>query len=312
MRPLLPLLLAGVLLATTPASISAQADTPPLRIGVTLPAYGSWVANVGGERVAVVPILPEGADPHIYRPSPDDLERLTTLDAVVENGLGHDAYLDELLTAADRADLPRIRPADGGALLQTASGVANGHSFLSILGATREIRHLADSLGRLDPDAADAYRANARAYIVRLRRLLADALARLETLGPGATRIPIATVHEGYDYLFHELGLEVAAVIQPRHGVEPSAKQLADTIRRIREAGVKVLFTEMDFAKRYVDTLYRETGCRVARLTHGTGPTSAEGVPIEERFEHDLRTNLDAILEALGDNRAEPGGQPSP
>ncbi|MCG8459865.1 MAG: zinc ABC transporter substrate-binding protein, partial [Holophagales bacterium] len=111
---------------------------------------------------------------------------------------------------------------------------------------------------------------------------------------PGAARAPVGTVHDGYAYLFQELGLRIHAVVQPRHGVDPTAKQLADAVERIRRAGIRVLFTEMDFAKAYVDTLYRETGCHIARLSHITG-----GEPGPERFESDMEANLDAILDAL-------------
>ena len=44
--------------------------------------------------------------------------------------------------------------------------------------------------------------------------------------------------------------LRVAAVIEPRHGVQPTARQLADTIDRIKAANVHVLFAEKYFASR--------------------------------------------------------------
>lgn len=278
--------LALACLAACPA---AGSPARPLRIGVTLNPYYSWVANLGGSAVTVVPVVPAGADPHSYQPRPEDLAALASLDAVVANGLGHDAFLEPMLKAAGRDGLRRLDPNRGVPLLPGASGGANSHSFLSVLAASQQIQTLAKELSRLDPEDASLFEENARAYTKRLRHLLAEALSRLEGLDLSAVRI--ATVHDGYAYLFSDLGLTVQAVVQPRHGLEPSAQQLADTIARIRSARVNVLFTEMGLDRRYVDTIERETGCRIFRLTHMAG-----GDDSKDRFERDTRANLEAIV----------------
>lgn len=278
--------LAAAALATYPA---ASSPARPLRIGVTLNPYYSWVANVGGSAVTVVPVVPSGADPHSYQPRPEDLAALSSLDGVVVNGLGHDAFLEPMLRAAGKDGLARLDPNRGVPLLRGASGGANSHSFLSVLAASQQVQTLAKELASLDPEDADLFEENARAYTKKLRHLLADALARLEAVDVSSVRI--ATVHDGYAYLFSDLGLEVRAVVQPRHGLEPSAQQLADTIARIRAAGVSVLFTEMGLDRRYVDTIEKETGCRIFRLTHMAGGDDSKG-----RFERDTKANLDAIV----------------
>jgi len=263
-----------------------------LRVGVTLHPYYSWVSIVGGSSVVAIPIVPPAADPHSFQPRPEDLAAIASLDAVVENGLGHDAFLEPMLEAAGRRRLPRLLPNVNVPLLPGASGGANSHSFLSITAASQQIQSLAKELGRLDAAHADLYGDNARVYVKRLRGLLADALRRLE--GKDLTRVHIATVHDGYGYLFSELGLHVDAVVQARHGIEPSARQLADTIDRIKAAHVNLLFTELGLDRSYVDTIERESGCRLRRLTHIAG-----GPCTPERFEKDMKANLDAIVDGV-------------
>jgi zinc transport system substrate-binding protein len=244
---------------------------------------------VGGSAVTAVHVVPSGADPHSYQPRPEDLAALSSLDAVVVNGLGHDAFLEPMLEAAGKGGLKRLDPNRGVPLLPGASGGANSHSFLSVLAASQQVQALAKELASLDPEDASLFEENARTYTKRLRHLLAEALASLDGLDLSAVRI--ATVHDGYAYLFSDLGLEVRAVVQPRHGLEPSARQLADTIARIQAARVNVLFTEMGLDRRYVDTIEKETGCRIFRLTHMAG-----GDDSKDRFERDTKANLDAIV----------------
>ena len=279
---------------------AAEATRPPLRVGVTLNPYFSWVANVGGSAVTVVPVVPPGADPHSYQPRPEDLVALASLDAVVTNGLGHDTFLEPMLRAAGKENLARLDPNRGVSLLPDASGGANSHSFLSVLAASQQIQTLAKELGALDPGDASLFEENARIYTKKLRHLLAEALSRLDAVD--LTSVHIATVHDGYAYLFSDLGLKVEAVVQPRHGIEPSARQLADSIARIRAAHVNVLFTEMGLDPRAVEAIEKETGCRLVRLTHMAGGEDSAG-----RFERDTKTNLDAIvaiLTAVGKRRS--------
>ena len=90
------------------------------------------------------------------------------------------------------------------------------------------------------------------------------------------------------------------AVIEPGHGLKPTASQLAKTIDEIKRLDVDVIFTEMAFADKYVETIHAETGIRIRRLSHLThGEYSAEG------FEIGLRKNLEALTNALIDAHQE-------
>jgi zinc transport system substrate-binding protein len=141
------------------------------------------------------------------------------------------------------------------------------------------------------------YKKNARAYAHKLRKMLSAALVKIDGIDTNILRI--ATVHDGYAYLFQELGIEVAAVVQPRHGIEPSARQLQDTIKRIKRANVNILFTELDYTKKYVDIIFQETGCRIYSLSH-----VSKGEYSKDFFEKSMQKNLDDIVEALTETTA--------
>jgi len=276
-----------------------------LTVGVTLHPYYSWVANIAGDTVEILPAIPAEVDPHSYQPRPQDLEKLGTMDAIVVNTLGHDAYVDNMLKAAGRESIQRIKPNSGIALIPSAHKSYsfqnsneekvsyNSHTYVSLLGAVQQVNTIASDLARLVPEHARTYEENARNYNKKLRKILRAANQKLKQ-AEKADSLRIATVHDGYAYLFQELGIETDAVVQPRHGIEPSARQLADTIKRIKKAHVNVLFTEVDYQKKYVDTIYQETGCRLYSLSHiSNGPYSAD------KFIRDMQNNVDVIVNAL-------------
>ncbi len=276
-----------------------------LKIGVTLHPYYSWVKNIVGDRAEVIPIIPPNTDPHSYQPTPKDMAVLNDIDVLVVNNLGHDEFIKPMLKAVNRKDLVIIDTSKGLPLIPVQRHVYafekdsannqvayNSHTYISITGSIQQIQNIARQLGRLCPEDAKIFRKNSRAYARRLRKMLANALHQLENVD--TTDLRIATVHDGYAYLFQELGVEVAAVVQPRHGIEPTPRQLEDTIKRIKRAKVNILFTELDYKKKYVDIIYKETGCRIYSLSHiSNGPYSADF------FEKCMKKNLDTIVKAL-------------
>lgn len=309
-RPVGPIILVLVVSLFLLSGMTHQAAAAEkLKVGVVLHPYYSWVTNIAGDAAEVVPLIPADQDPHSYQPRPEDLANLSRIDVIVVNGLGHDEFIFSMLEAADCQDIETIRPNDGLPLIPVFEEVDdmeddgargnnrvsyNSHSYIAITGAIQQINSIARELARLDPENAELYRQNALAYTRRLRKMLAGALTSINELD--ISRYSIATVHDGYAYLFQELGLQTVAVIQPRHGIEPSAKQLADTIDRIKAARVNVLFAELDYDKKYVDIVFEETGCKIYSLSHISHDTFTP-----EKFETDMQHNLDTIVQALSD-----------
>lgn len=291
-------------------TVGAAPQERRLKVGVTLRPYYSWVANIVGDApVDVVPALGPDVDVHNYQPSPRDLERLAGLDAIVVNGLGHDAFIKGMIEASGNRSIKVINPNRGVPLIPYRRGQAhhhakekekgkpppvktavNPHTFLSLTSAVQQVYVLERELSALRPAHAAAFRKNARAYARRLRKLKAEATSRLAP----ARDARVATVHDGYSYFLQEFSIGVAAVIEPAHGVGPSAKELAATIEAIRKADVRVVLSELAFPKSLVETIRKESGTRVYVIDHvNSGEFSAD------RFEKAMRANVDVLVKAL-------------
>jgi len=280
------------------AGAAYSADMP--RIGVTLHPYYSFVAAIVGDTAEVVPLIGEGFNPHNYRPQPEDIKKSMTLDALVVNGIGHDEFAFETIEAANMKDRLPLVFANKDVSLIPVSGhldgkkVVNPHTFVSVTASVRQVYTIAKELGGIFPENANLYRKNARTYANKLRKMKAEYMVRIADLPSMDFRC--ATIHGGYDYLFQDFGLQVTAVIEPDHGLKPTASQLAKTIDEIKRLGVDVIFTEMAFPDQYVETIHEETGIRIRHLSHLThGEYSRDG------FEKGLRANLEALTNALVD-----------
>ncbi|MBF3116957.1 zinc ABC transporter solute-binding protein, partial [Pseudomonas aeruginosa] len=130
-----------------------------------------------------------------------------------------------------------------------------------------------------------------------LRALRADALARLNKAPAADFRV--ATIHGAYDYLLREFGLEVTAVVEPAHGIEPSPSQLKKTIDQLKALDVKVIFSEIDFPSTYVETIQRESGVKLYSLSHISYGDYSAG-----KYEEEMARNLDTVVRAIQESGA--------
>jgi len=265
----------------------------PLRIGVTLHPYYSWTANViaGVPGAEVVPVLPGEIDAGNYQPSPDDIAKLAKLDAIVINGIGHDDFIRPMIKASGNDHLVVIEVNAETPLVKGAHGDAvNSHTFLSFENAIAQSKLIAKKLGQLRPGDAAAFSTNARAYGDKLRAIETAAATQLAH----AKIKRVVTVHDGYTYLLQEFGIELAGVVQPAHGLTPSAKELADMIELVKAQHITVVLSEEDFPAKLLATLTDATGAKVYIISH-----VAVGTYSPSEFETAMAANAETLVKAL-------------
>ncbi len=267
-----------------------------LNIGITLHPYYSYVTNIVGDRATVTPLIDAGFNPHAYKLSPADLTRLNDMDAIVVNGIGHDHFAIE---AIEQLKLPTLTVIEANAqvpLLSKPGGkVHNPHTFVSIDAAIRQVYTIAKALAKMDPSNSQYFLKNALTYANKLRGIKRSALVQIAPLD--FSHIRIASTHGAYGYLLQEFGLTVSAVVEPAHGVSPSASQLQSTIEKIKQANVQVLFTELNMANQYVSVIEKASDTRLFQFSHMTYG-AYRGDLVESDMAHNLNTLVDALTYA--------------
>jgi len=272
---------------------ASPAFAQTLKVGVTLHPYFSWTKNVVGTLPGyeVRPILPGEIDAGDYQPRPEDIKKLTDLDAIVVNGIGHDDFIFPMIKASGNSKIVIIRPNDATPQIKALRGnTVNSHTFISFNNAIQQTYAIQKALTTLRPKDAAALQANAADYARRLRVIKAKAASQLAE----ARVTRVVTVHDGYGYLLQEFGLEVAGVVQPAHGLTPSATELRDMVRLLQREKIKVVFSEETFPPPLLKVLSDEAGVKVYTISHiASGPFTAD------RFEREMQTNVETMIKAL-------------
>jgi zinc transport system substrate-binding protein len=285
-------LLASALVAALPTIAAAQAR-PVLKIGITLHPYYSWTANVVGKLPGyeVRPILPGEIDAGDYQPRPEDIKKLVDLDAIVINGIGHDDFIMPMIKASGNKHIVIIRVNDETPQIKSAHGTGvNSHTFISFTNAIQQTYAIAKAIGALRPADAAALEQNAADYARRLRVIKAAAATKLAD----AKITRVVTVHDGYGYLLQEFGLQVVGVVQPAHGLTPSAAELKQMVALLQREHIKVVFSEATFPEALLNVLREEAGVKVYQITH-----ISSGAFTADKFEREMQANVDTMVRAL-------------
>lgn len=278
-RGLLVVALAGGLACRGPAPAAVET---PIRVAVSVPPQAYFVDRIGGERVLTQVMVPTGAEPHSYEPSPQQV--LTLGGARLYVKIGHPDFpfekqhLEPLLAAqpalevVDMAAGVELLPVgagvelreDGGgpgpSLPRPTGGETDPHIWLAPSAVRIACANIAAALVRVDPSGETIYREN-------LRRLLDD-IDRLDrelraTLG-GVRGRSFLVLHPAWGYFAEEYGLEQVAV--ETGGKEPSAARLVALIDAARRAGVRAVFIQRGFAEHGARVLAREIGAEVITI----------------------------------------------
>ena len=270
-----------------------------LRVGVTLQPYYSFVSNIVGDKMEVVPaIRGDIYDVHNYKARPEDIKKMATLNILVVNGIGHDEFIYGIVRSARMGGKIKIINANKGVSLMPVSGmrtktrVMNPHSFISITSSIQQIYTIARELGQIDPANKAYYNKNAQVYAQKLRNMKAAAITKVNHLKNLNMRV--ATSHAGYDYLLSEFGLRVRAVIEPAHGVEPSASDIKAIIDTIKRDKIDVVFVDAQAPNKYSTTIQKATGVRIRSLSH-----MSRGAYTKDGFERFMKYNLDSLTSAM-------------
>ena len=210
----------------------------------TFTVLADLARNVAGDRLLVRSIVKPGAEIHGYQPTPSDIERASTADLIVENGLGLELWAQRFTAAA--GDVPTITLSEGMQPLlieeDVYAGKPNPHAWMSPKRTMRYVDRLVEAFSRLDPAGADAFAANGTAYKQQLAQLDRDLRAALETI-PIERRL-LVSCEGAFSYLAQDYGLEEAYLWPVNAESQVTPKRMARLIATVRDRGVPAVFCE--------------------------------------------------------------------
>ncbi len=299
---------AALLLGGCAANGEELPETGELNVLATTTIAADVVKEVGGELVRVETLLPPGVDPHSFEPSPKDMVRATEARVIFASGAGLETFLEPLLRSAGGEEKV-VYLSQGVTLIHAPEELAHTgedehegqetgdpHTWFDPANVSIWAENVAEALGELDPDHAEQYRQNARAYQARLEEL--DAWIREQVAQIPAERRKLVTDHASFTYFANRYGFEQVGAVIPGYSTaaEPSAQELARLEDRIRDVHVMAVFVGEAISPSLVERVAQDTGVRLVRLY--TASLSEPGGPAPTYIEL-MQYDVEQIVNVL-------------
>ncbi|HLO50787.1 MAG TPA: metal ABC transporter substrate-binding protein [Kamptonema sp.] len=306
--------------APTPASTSvsspskdSQAIAKPLVVTTVAPIT-NIISNIGGDRVEVKGIIPEGADSHTFEPRPSDSELLSKANLIITNGL-HLESPTEKLANASKPKNTKIYELGNNTItgndwlfdfsFPKEKGDPNPHLWVNPKYAEAYAKLAAEQLTQLDPAGKDYYATNLKNYLQRLDEL--DKATRAIVASIPEKNRKLLTYHDSWAYWAREYGFEVIGAIQPSDFKEPSAQDVAKLVDQVRKTGVPAIFGSEVYPSKVEEQIAREANIKTANTADdelpGEGSANAmENTNPEHTYIGMMVNNLRILATNLGGN----------
>lgn len=271
----------------------------PLVVAST-PVVADIVRQVAGDAAEVKQVMPANADPHDYEPRPDDVKAVAGAKVVVESGNELDHWMEELVGQAGENPVElviapdhtphKVKPAEGGhgheeeeaehaGEEEEHAGEWDPHWWHDPRNVESAVVAIRDELAKSTPADADAYRANADAYLKKVQALDAGIEACMNQVPAGQRKL--VTSHDAFGYFTERYGITTIGAATPSNSAsaQPSAGALAELAGVVRREKVKAIFPESAVNPELAKTIARQTGAKADYVLYGDtlGPEGSPG-----------------------------------
>jgi zinc transport system substrate-binding protein len=298
-------------LATLAGSASAAAQPrAPIEVAVSVPPQAYFVERIGGEHVRVQVMIPDGAVPETYSPTPRQRAALDRARAYVL--VGHPDFAFERvhivphlarrpgITVIDMLQ-PHERSEAASTSARRAERAGDPHVWLSPAVVAASAVEIERSLTALAPEHGEEFRANLALFLSEIEALDASVRSSLGALPREPGSRSFLVVHPAWGWFAEDYDLVQIAI--EAHGKEPAPAELIPLIEEARASQLRVVFVQRGYSQRRAELIAGEIGAEVVELD----PLARDWLDNMTRVAATLRKALGAS--ALGGNAAgERGG----
>ena len=254
-----------------------------LNVVATTPDLASIANAVGGDHIDLTVLAKPTEDPHFVDAKPSLILKLNRADVVIEGGAELEIgwlprLLDESRNVKLAADAPgHIACAQGVPLKEIPTSLdrskgdihaaGNPHYVVDPANAKIVARNIAEAFCALDEKSAAAYRANLQKFTEALDTKLVEWQKKLEPFKGQQ----VVAYHNSWLYFGDRFGLNIDIFLEPKPGVPPTPRHLAEVILKMKQDKVHVILVDPYLDRRTAETVAAKTEATVVDVAQFPG-----------------------------------------
>lgn len=283
-------------LAFSGCSRQSEDTSGKVKVSVSFNAMQELVSVVGGDKVSITTIVPDGTEPHDFEPKGRDMETLSKADIFVYNGLGMESWAKDAVKAAGNKKLIAVEASKGAELIKLTDpeeirehGDYDPHTWLSLKNAITAAQNIRDALDKADPENKTYYDKNCEDFIAKVDSVYTEYSTKFAAL-PSKN---IVTGHAAFGYMCRDFGLTQNSIEDVYASGEPTAQQLAKLVDYCKANGVKTVFVEEMASPQTSKTLANQVGAKTVQIY--TIESSEDNKSYLDRMIFDLNAFYDSL-----------------
>ena len=226
------------------------------------------VQNIGGNKINLIGVVPEGVNSHTFEMIPSDIIKINDADLIILDGLNLEADIEqtaENIICKNPNNIELLKLGDntiskGDWIFDFSfpkdKGDPNPHLWLNVEYAIKFANLTRDKLIEMDPSNSQYYIENSNKYTKLLKQLDEGIKKSVETI-PVENR-KLLTYHDSWAYFAPRYGMEVIGAIQASDFSDPSPKDIADLINQVRIEQIPAIFASEVFPTNIIDQIAKE------------------------------------------------------
>lgn len=298
------LLFSVTLMIACSVKKESRVENRKLKIVTTTGMIQDAVEHVVGDRAEVIALMGPGVDPHLYKATQGDLEKLTSADIIFYNGLHLEGKMGEVFEKLGRLkpviavskDIPESR-------LRTIPGFNNTHDphiWFDVNLWGEAVKAITGFMVTYDSASARFYQNNSSAYLHQMDSLHASVKQHLQQI-PAGQRVLI-TAHDAFGYFGDAYGIEVRGLQGISTVSEFGLKDVTDLVNFIISRKIKAIFVETSVSKKSINAVVEGCNQKGWNVTIGgslySDAMGAAGTP-EGNYIGMVSANVSTIVAAL-------------
>lgn len=224
---------------------------------------------------------------HDYQLTTEDMKLLSKADLFIVNGGGIETFLTDVASNYPKLD---ITEACQNVPLLNDGEEENAHAWMSISDYRIQLATIESALEQADPEHADAYHENAKAYDEKLAALQEEQ----DEIRQAANGQNVIIFHEAYDYVAEDYGFNVSYVLDLDEERQVSAGEVADVLDQIQKDHVSYIFAEELYGSDMGKTVESESNVKVIYLD-----ACNRGDYSKDSYLTAMQSNIDKLREAF-------------
>lgn len=281
-------------------------DNGKLNIVVTTTIIGDAVKAIGGDKVNLEVLMGPGIDPHLYKASAGDVNKMQKADLLIYNGLHLEGKLGDIFEQLQKTNKNTYAVADvidSAKLIESEefAGSYDPHIWFDVQLWIEAVEGIKNSLINIDSENQDYYNKNALDYLNELESLNDYIKSRVEEL-PENKKV-IITAHDAFSYFGEAYGFEVKGLQGLSTVTEAGTADVRDLAEFIANREIAAIFIESSVPAKNMEALKNAVDSRGFTVEIGgelfsdsLGNPGTEEETYIGTVKHNINTIVDGLL----------------